>query len=346
MSNNQPIDLRDALTNHLHSRSTSKSIATLLSSRRKTIDFSPVYQRHYVWDEIKATFFIESILLGVEIPPLIMFAPFNDKKRLEVVDGRQRFETLKRFFEGKFSLKKQGLHKRKKLAGDTYQKLPPEMQRAFTNTTIRTIEFSSKNNLPDQNQQEALEDKIKKEIFQRYNSGITPLKTLEVQKARHLSDKLTDIMQDEFAKAPQWLSQFKALFFFHRANQIDDAETQAKIRELLVLQYFPINIYASSSSRKELIEQLFYSYVEQQSDQSHPDAAEDSEPDSAEVDGTQRQVFNHFIEKITLLHRLYDTLQETRIGAGKALKPHRLSHKPGKHRKAVIDHRLFFQVAI
>jgi uncharacterized protein with ParB-like and HNH nuclease domain len=72
----------------------SKSISTLLSSKRKTIDFTPYYQRNYVWDDIKATFFIESILLGVEIPPLILFAPFNDKKRLEMVDGRQRFETL------------------------------------------------------------------------------------------------------------------------------------------------------------------------------------------------------------------------------------------------------------
>ena len=105
----QTIDLRDALDKHLNARSLSKSISTLLESKRKTIDFSPYYQRNYVWDNHKATFFVESILLGIEVPPLIMFIPANNKKKYEVIDGRQRFETLKRFFEGDFKLTKKGL---------------------------------------------------------------------------------------------------------------------------------------------------------------------------------------------------------------------------------------------
>jgi hypothetical protein len=306
MSNNQPINLRDALANHLHPRSLSKSISTLLNSKRKTINFKPYYQRNYVWDPIKATFFIESILLGVEIPPLILFAPFNDKKHLEMVDGRQRFETLKLFFEEKISLKAKGLHKLKSLTGLSFSKMAPEMQRTFTNTTIRTIEFSTKNTLNDEQHQEMLEEKIKKEIFRRYNSGITPLKTLEVQKAQHLSDNFTGIMRDEFNTNPPWLSQFKTLFFTNRANDISTEEAQAKIRELLVLAYFPINIYSRTSNRKELIEQLFYSYIEQQPSQAELDLKDDS--DTEEVDGTQRMVFNHFITKIRLLYRFYTTL--------------------------------------
>ena len=80
-----------------------------MSSRRKEIDYEAPYQRNYVWNEEKATFFIESILLGVEIPALILFVHTSNKKKLEVIDGRQRYETIKKFKGGEFSLRKKGL---------------------------------------------------------------------------------------------------------------------------------------------------------------------------------------------------------------------------------------------
>ena len=186
----QTIDLRDALNKHLNARSLSKSISTLLQSKRKAIDYAPYYQRNYVWDNDKATFFIESILLGIEIPPLIMFIPASNKTKYEVIDGRQRFETLKRFFESDFKLSKKGLRSLSALKGLNFQSLEPEIQRVFLDTTIRIIEFSTLGEHPAQDE---LEDRIKKEIFWRYNSGITPLKTLEVQQAQHLEDNFTEI---------------------------------------------------------------------------------------------------------------------------------------------------------
>ena len=83
------------MTENLHVRSTLQFIDSLLSSLRKEIDYEAPYQRNYVWNEEKATFFIESILLGVEIPALILFVHTSNKKKLEVIDGRQRYETIK-----------------------------------------------------------------------------------------------------------------------------------------------------------------------------------------------------------------------------------------------------------
>lgn len=309
MSNNtKQIDLREALNNYLHSRSLSKSIATLLSSKRKKIDYKPDYQRNYVWDDVKATFFIESILLGVEIPPLILFAPSTDTKRLEVVDGRQRFETLKRFFEGDFTLKERGLNKLSQLAGSSYEKLDPIIKKTFTKTTLRTIEFSTKSTLPDHKRHEELEDKIKKEIFRRYNSGITPLKSLEVQKALHLGDSFTAIMKEDFENNEVWLKQFKDIFFstsVKKDKNITDAEIQTKIRELLVLQYFPINIYSNTSKRKDLVEQLFYSFIESE------DISDNQDFDDSLLNenSNQQKVFSSFIDKINLIHQLYLILQ-------------------------------------
>lgn len=284
------IDLRDALDKHLNARSLSKSISTLLQSKRKTIDYSPYYQRNYVWDTDKATFFIESILLGIEIPPLIMFIPANDKKKYEVIDGRQRFETLKRFFEGEFKLSKNGLRSLSGLRGLNFQHLDSEIQRVFSDTTIRIIEFSTIGEHPNQDE---LEDRIKKEIFWRYNSGITPLKSLEVQRAQHLNDNFTSIMEEEFVEKPTWLEKFKQVFFAKYSsdpNQLTEAECQAKIRELLVLEYFPINIYASTSGRRDTIEWLYNLYIENSDN--------------------QEQILPAFVQKVELLYQLFIVLKE------------------------------------
>jgi hypothetical protein len=217
-----------------------------------------------------------------------MFIPQNNKKKYEVIDGRQRFETLKRFYEGDFKLSKKGLRSLSGLTGLNFQSLKPEIQAIYLNTTIRIIEFST---LGENPQQDILEDLIKKEIFWRYNSGITPLKTLEVQRAQHLYDSFTSIMEHEFETDPTWLRNFKQVFFAKsRSNNPADAECQAKIRELLVLEHFPINNYASTSERRDTVEWLYSLYIE--------DAAD------------QQQILQSFIKKSELLYQLFFALNE------------------------------------
>ncbi len=289
IQDDQPINLRDALDKHLNARSLSKSVSTLLQNTRKKINYKPDYQRNYVWDNDKATYFIESILLGIEIPPLIMFIPANNKRSYEVIDGRQRFETLKRFFDGDFKLTKRGLRSLSKLTGKNFQSLDPKIQRVFLNTTIRIIEFSTIGEHP---QQSNLEDRIKKEIFWRYNSGITPLKTLEVQRAKHLGDKFTAILESEFANQPVWLEQFQQVFFAKPSSkELTNAECQAKLRELLVLQHFPINSYASSSTRPDTVEWLYDLYIERADNQD--------------------EILQDFIKKMALLKQLFNVLNES-----------------------------------
>lgn len=289
----QPIDLREALNKHLNARSLSKSISTLLQNKRKPIDYTPYYQRNYVWDNHKATFFIESILLGIEIPPLIMFIPTCDKNKYEVIDGRQRFETLKRFFEGEFKLTSKGLRRLSGLKGLNFQSLDSKIQRIFLDTTIRIIEFSTYGEPKAQIELEDLEDRIKKEIFWRYNSGITPLKSLEVQSAKHLKDNFTALLESEFSDHPEWIEQFKAVFFAKHISSnrpLIDAECQAKIRELLVLAHFPINIYASTSGRPDAIEWLYDLYIKE--------------------DENQEQILQNFVQKIGLLYQFAALLNE------------------------------------
>lgn len=65
-------DIIEIFKTHLKIENSVKSIAhTFLNARyANRIDYAPYFQRKYVWDEEKATYFIESILLGTEIPLL------------------------------------------------------------------------------------------------------------------------------------------------------------------------------------------------------------------------------------------------------------------------------------
>src|SRR5690606_8859849 len=84
------------------------------------IDYKPYYQRNYVWDINKASYFIESIILGTEIPPLIFF---NSGENTEIIDGRQRFETIKLFMDDEIKLKRKGLYTLKHLDSFSFSTL-------------------------------------------------------------------------------------------------------------------------------------------------------------------------------------------------------------------------------
>jgi uncharacterized protein with ParB-like and HNH nuclease domain len=294
------------MAENLHIRSTSQSIDSLLTSRRKTINYQPPYQRNYVWNEEKASFFIESILLGVEIPPLIFFIHDQDKKMLEVIDGRQRYETIKKFKEGDFTLRKNGMTKLKNLAGKKYSDLVDDVdkgdknekyRRAFDNTTLRIIEFSSKNPDKNENIQKKLEDKISKEIFRRYNTGITPLKKVEVKNARHEGDNFTGLMMKRINQnEDNWVDDFNNLFLKIKPENISSDIVMNKLRDLIVLEYFPISIYASTSERSDVNEHLFKEFIES-------DSSEDS------LNESQEEKLQKLIDKVGLLKQLKDKVE-------------------------------------
>jgi len=55
----------------------------------------PEYQRLFRWDNSKKTRFIESLLLGIPIPPIFVFQ--NDDGVWELIDGLQRLSTIFEF---------------------------------------------------------------------------------------------------------------------------------------------------------------------------------------------------------------------------------------------------------
>jgi hypothetical protein len=132
--------LRQMLTTQIKIEQELKSIESLLLTKyRHRIDYQPYYQRNYVWDNDRATYFIESVLIGTEVPPLIFFETENS---LEVIDGRQRYETLLRFQNNDFQLTSTGITIRKDLANRTFDKLDKKDKDFFFDSKLRIIRFS------------------------------------------------------------------------------------------------------------------------------------------------------------------------------------------------------------
>ena len=68
--------------------------------------FLPKYgmnlQRPYVWTLLQQQELIWSMILGRSIPPSVVI--YNEHKRYEVIDGKQRIITIKRFLNNEFPI--------------------------------------------------------------------------------------------------------------------------------------------------------------------------------------------------------------------------------------------------
>ncbi|WP_409292771.1 HNH endonuclease family protein [Peribacillus sp. SCS-37] len=252
-------EIKEIFKTHLKIESKVMSIETLFANERRTKNtvFDPYYQRNYVWDTDKASYFIESILLGTEIPPLVFFN--TGKNIIEVIDGRQRFETIKRFKENKFHLTKKGLSVFTDLKKKSFDDLSIEIQDVFWDTKLRIIEFSVVN---EPKLDERKEDQIKKEIFRRYNSGITPLKNVEIEKAIYEINDTNTYFKKKLQSSENDYLSFLDLFFSDREKETKEKgitleKAMQKVRLFLVLHNLPINYYSTLNGRKEVIQRFF-----------------------------------------------------------------------------------------
>ena len=200
-------DIIEIFKTHLKIDNSVKSIAhTFLNERyARRIDYAPYFQRKYVWDSEKASYFIESILLGTEIPPIVLF---DDGNKNEVIDGRQRYETIKRFLENTFALDAKGLRSLTGFSDFHYSELPDSVKADFNNTKIRILQFSIVNEPSLTAEQE---DKVKKEIFKRYNSGIIALKQQEIDRAAYINDQLVHAFKERLEGDKDLLQKCKLI---------------------------------------------------------------------------------------------------------------------------------------
>jgi len=258
-------DIKDIFKEKLKIDNIVKTIASVFLNERyaSKIDYKPYFQRNYVWDDEKATYFIESIMLGTEIPPLVLF---QTRDKNEVIDGRQRYETIERFLKDKIVLSEKGLHSLKSLAGKKYSQIGESLRESFENTRIRILQFQVVN---EPKLDDDKEDKIKKEIFRRYNSGITPLVKYDIERAAYIDDELTQQLKKE-------IENDDSLYGFLRVILVPKRKMKAQkrdqvnilvtiIRDLISLPIVPIKMYARASSKADILHKSYSIIAERNS---------------------------------------------------------------------------------
>lgn len=137
------------------------------------ISLSPSYQRRGRWDRKKRSLLIESFLLNVPIPPLFLFE--NDYNQYEVMDGRQRLETIAEFLENDFPLT--GLEFWPELQGKRFRDLPGTIQRGLLRRTISAVVLLAETAKGDE------DFDIRMVLFRRLNTGGIKLNPQELRNA-------------------------------------------------------------------------------------------------------------------------------------------------------------------
>lgn len=135
----------------------------------------------------------------------------------------------------------------------------------FLDTQLRIIQFEIIGEPP---LDASLEDKIKKEIFRRYNTGITPLRNAEIDNAVYDSDGLTEYLKESFEKKSGVAKKIQDLFLPAASGGADfNLPTVLQfIRRMVVLCKYPIRYYARASGRMETLDRLYDYYAQHDCD--------------------------------------------------------------------------------
>ena len=129
----------------------------------------PEYQRKYIWDQRRASRFVESLLLDLPVPGIFLYRD-RDSEVLSVVDGQQRLQTLKFFYEGRFAdsgrvFALTGLETR--FDGRSYETLDIADRRRLDNSLIRATVIRQ-----DKPDDEATSQYFVFERFEHWRRGI------------------------------------------------------------------------------------------------------------------------------------------------------------------------------
>ncbi|GAB2460587.1 DUF262 domain-containing protein [Xylanimonas ulmi] len=185
------------------------------------LSIAPSYQRKYRWSAAVASTFVESVFLGLPIPPV--FVATNDNFQWEVVDGLQRISTLIMFLaEDEAHLKAirretplilEGLDKLSQLNGVAFGDMPVSIQRYFGRQPLQVISLTDKS-----------DKEVRFDLFERLNSGAISLSPQEVRSAVFRGDFI------DFLEGLVSDPNFASLLKLQEANKSDGTAAEQALK--------------------------------------------------------------------------------------------------------------------
>ena len=209
--------------------------------------FVPEYQREFVWDIVRQSRFIESLMIGLPIP-YIFLAETSDG-RYEIVDGSQRIRTLAAYLNNELRIR--SLEKITNLNDLKFSDLDLSRQRKFKNISLKMIVLS-----------ERTTDETKNDIFERINRGSDLLKDMEYRKGIYggkFNDFIYNLSQDDL---------------FVKLTPIAKWLVNRKEREELLLRFFAFSEWYPNFSDSNGISKQLDNYMKEKNE-SFNDAIEE-----------------------------------------------------------------------
>ena len=145
-----------------------------LEPDRELIDTAPGYQRRLRWTNKKRSLLIESFLLNIPVPPIFLFE--HNYNEYEVIDGRQRLETIRAFLANNFALT--GLEYWPELERKRYNDLPSVLQKGLLRRSLSAVVLLAETRGVD-----ADELDVRRVLFDRLNTGGIRLNPQELRNA-------------------------------------------------------------------------------------------------------------------------------------------------------------------
>lgn len=152
------------------------TVSTIYDLIGKQLHLDPAYQRRNVWQAKAKSQFIESLLLGIPIPQILLASKAGQKNAFLVLDGKQRLSTIKEFMDGNFSdgrvFRLRGLRILTELNGLNWNDLQQDddWSGRLRNEPLRTTVLRGWDN-----------ESVLYEIFYRLNSGSVKLSPMELR---------------------------------------------------------------------------------------------------------------------------------------------------------------------
>jgi hypothetical protein len=156
-------------------RSTTYDVSWFLDQHRsQQLNLSPPYQRKSVWNRGDRVFFLDTIFRDYPCPPIFIHKTLDDKgiSQFHIVDGKQRIETVIRFFGNKLALSDDFGDER--LNGKKYRdiKSDVELRNKFLNYVFTVEQFDD------------LDVDLVNRVFERLNRNVRKLTNQEIRHAR------------------------------------------------------------------------------------------------------------------------------------------------------------------
>ena len=256
----------------------SMSIGELLNLYTEgELQLDPAYQRLFRWSDEQKSNFIESILLGIPIPPI--FVAQKEGGKWSVVDGVQRISSILQLtgdLKNKEPLTLTTTRKLPSLEGFTWLTLPDDIKRILKRSKFGINIILTENSIQAQY-----------ELFQRLNTGGLHLEPQEIRNC--LIIRLSEPFYDK-------INDLKTYTNYKSTLPLSDEKFKIEHHMELILRYF----IAKNGKTKFENYKVSYTHLSEFIDKETVKLIED---DSFNID-----------TEITLFKKVFDLLNET-LGA-------------------------------